>query len=380
MKINPLGWVPHGVAGALKDALTRALPTELRGNDERTTHLPFEVVARKGPVRVLRFAPLYEREGSLPPEGALGEGQALAPLLFVYSLINRFYILDFMPGRSLLEYYTSRGRPCYVIDWGVPGVEDRYKTWEDYSVRYLRFALEAIKARGELAEGEAAHLFGYCVGGTLSLTFAALEPSLVRSLTIMATPVDFHDEGLLRRWTNPERFDVDQVIEAYGHVPTWLLESGFRMLSPLTNLTKWRDLWRGREREGFVEVWRRMEQWASDNVPFPAEVYRQYIRDTYQNNAFCQGEMCVGGRLVKLGDISAPILAVIAARDQIVPIESALAIERVVGEGLVTTLTLNTGHLGLSTSGKAASAFWPQMYAWLEAQEAQETHNAQGTP
>ncbi len=346
-----------GVRAALRDALQRALPTEWRGNDDFTTHLPAEVVARRGPVRVLRFAP------------AAGAPRR-APLLFVYSLINRYYILDFMPGRSLLEHFTSLGRPCYVLDWGVPGREDRYKTWEDYSLRYLRFAVEEMEGRGDLAPGEAAHVFGYCVGGSLALTFAALRPARVRSLIAMATPVDFHDEGLLSRWTEPSRFDVDQVVEAYGHVPTWLLEGSFRMLSPLSNLTKWRDLWRGRKRDGFVAMWRRMEQWSSDNVPFPAEVYRQYIRDTYQTNALYRGEMVVGGERVDLGAIKAPTLAVIATRDNIVPPRSARALADLLPPALLTCLELDTGHLGLSTSGKAARSFWPQIEEWLEGVEA----------
>ena len=350
-----------GFAEALREGVTRALPTELRGNDDFTTHLPATVVATRGPVTLLKFS-------SQPSDPGLQEGER-APILFVYSLINRFYILDFMPGRSLLEFYTQQGRDCYVIDWGTPTLEDRYKTWEDYAVRYLRFAIEALRDDAGLGSAEPVHLFGYCVGGALSMTFAALRPTWVRSLTVMATPVDFHDEGLLRRWTAPERFDVDQVVSACGHVPTWLLESGFRMLSPLSNLTKWRDLWRGRDREGFIELWRRMEQWASDNVPFPAEVYRQYIRDTYQTNAFCRGEMMVGGERLDLTQISAPVLAVVALRDQIVPVESATAIERILPSGQVSTLSLDTGHLGLSTSGKAATQFWPKMHDWLLTQE-----------
>lgn len=350
-----------GFVAAMKDGVRRALPTELRGNDAFTTHLNHQVIAEMGPIRLLKFSAVPSPIASSQP--------SLAPILFVYSLINRYYILDFMPGRSILEYYTSQNRDCYVIDWGIPRLEDRYKTWEDYSVRYLRFAIEAMRQNASLPKHEPIHLFGYCVGGTLALTLAALRPTWIRSLTIMATPVDFHDEGLLSRWTAPDRFDVDQVVDAYGHVPTWLLESGFRMLSPLSNLTKWRDLWRGRDREGFIQIWRRMEQWASDNVPFPAEVYRQYIRDTYQSNAFCRGEMMVGGERLDLTHISAPILAVVALRDQIVPVESACAIERFLPQEQVSILRFNTGHLGLSTSGKAASHFWPQMYAWLLAQE-----------
>lgn len=354
--------------GAVKDAVARVFPTEWRGNDDFTTHLTPEVVGSRGPIRLLRFAPITETKEQ-------------EPILFVYSLINRYYILDFMPGRSILEFFTEQGRACYVIDWGVPGHADRYKTWGDYAIRYLDFAAKLMDARESaqrvLSDRErtwdvvtrraptAINLFGYCMGGTLSLTYAALRPERVKSLTLMATPVDFHDEGLLSQWTAPDRFDVDRVVEAFGHVPTWLLEGGFRMLSPLSNLTKWRDLWRGRHREGFVEMWRRMEQWASDNVPFPAEVYRQYIRDTYQTNAFYLGEMIVDGERVSLESITCPVLSLIALRDHIVPPKSARALNQLISADQLTILECDTGHLGLSTSGKAREQVWSQIETWL---------------
>ncbi len=363
-----------GVKAAITDAINRILPTELRGNDELTTHLPFEKVGGKGPMKLLRFAP--NTDSATKQE----------PILFVYSLINRYYILDFMPKRSLLEFFTELGRPCYVIDWGQPDVADRHKTWGDYALRYIDFAAKLMLWREELGHSfqhnpptwdqvlrrpsQPVHLFGYCVGGALTLTYAALRPQKVKSLTLMATPIDFHDDGLLRQWTAPERFDVDRVVNAYGHVPTWLLEGGFRMLAPLSNLTKWRDLWQSKDREGFVDMWRRMEQWSSDNVPFPAEVYRQYILNTYQENAFFKGEMRVDGELLDLSQIICPVLALVALKDNIVPPESALALKSLLPEKQLTILECQTGHLGLSTSGKARTQFWPSIAEWLERLEA----------
>jgi polyhydroxyalkanoate synthase subunit PhaC len=357
----------HSLRTAVQEAIGRIIPTELRGNDEFTTHLPAELVGQRGPMKVLRFEP----QGTVEKE----------PILFVYSLINRYYILDFMPNRSLIEYFTEQGRPCYVIDWGFPGVADRYKTWGDYALRYIDFAAKIMCWREEKGHGlvtsertwdqvirrspRAVHIYAYCVGGSLALTYAALRPERVKSLTLMATPIDFHDESLLSRWTDPERFDVDRIVDAYGHVPTWLLEGGFRMLAPLSNLTKWRDLWQGRQRENFINIWRRMEQWASDNVPFPAEVYRQYIRDTYQSNAFFNGEMLVDGEQLKLENITCPTLLLIALRDQIVPPKSALAIQEKLETEQLSIVECDTGHLGLSTSGKARTLFWPKVEEWL---------------
>ena len=62
----------------------------------------------------------------------------------------------------------------------------------------------------------------------------------------------------------------------------------------------------------FVTTFLAMEAWAADNVPFPGELYRQYIKDCYQGNLLCQGRMLVGGQRVDLGQIRANLLNVIA--------------------------------------------------------------------
>ncbi|HEX9623166.1 MAG TPA: hypothetical protein VF979_02205, partial [Streptosporangiaceae bacterium] len=42
------------------------------------------------------------------------------PLLIVWSLINRFYILDLAPGRSFIEYAVSQGFTVFVTSWRNP--------------------------------------------------------------------------------------------------------------------------------------------------------------------------------------------------------------------------------------------------------------------
>jgi len=337
------------IAGAVKDAIGRLVPMAYRGVDAETSHLPFDVVASRGPMRVLYFAPR-------------GEVRHATPIVFSYSLINRFYILDFMPGRSLLEYLTESGHPCYVIDWGVPGIAEVNKTWADYAITYVDLAMRTACER----EGtDRAHLYGYCMGGTMALAYAALRPARIKAVVAMAVPVDFHDEGLFSTWTRPANFNPDAIVDAFGNVPTWLMEGGSRLLMPLTNATKWRDLWENRERDGFAEIWRRMEAWSSDNVPFPGELYRQYIKDCYQTNNFRAGRMFIGGERVDLSRIDAPTLAVIALRDHIVPPPSARALLDVIGSEDTAVMEFATGHIGLSASSKGRSVFWPAISGWL---------------
>ena len=348
--MNAMAILPRGVGDALREAAHRALPVELRGNEKGGWASPHEVVGEFQGARVLYYA----------PAGAARS----PPVVYVYSLINRSYIMDFQQGRSLVAHLAAQGHPGYLIDWGTPTAAHRHKTWADYLHGVIG---RTISLAAEREGTDRATLYGYCMGGTLALAYAALRPERVRAFVAMATPVDFHDDGLLSTWTRPGLFNVDALVDGFGNVPTWLMESGFRMLQPLGNVTKWRDLWEGREKEGFVEMWRTLERWSADNVAFPGEVYRQYIRDCYQRNAFVTGEMVVGGERVDLGRIESPVLVLTANKDHIAPKKATHALLGRTGSKDVTHLEYATGHIGLSTSGKGPKEIWPAVDQWLRA-------------
>src|ERR1035441_9703560 len=46
------------------------------------------------------------------------------PLMLVFALMNRPYILDLRPGHSFVEYLVRHGFDVYLLDWGSPGPED----------------------------------------------------------------------------------------------------------------------------------------------------------------------------------------------------------------------------------------------------------------
>src|SRR5215470_17036204 len=73
---------------------------------------PATVVATENKLRLLHYHPIVEQPHPVP-------------LLIVPSLINRYYLLDLVPGRSLVEYLVGHGIDVYMLDWGVPGPEDR---------------------------------------------------------------------------------------------------------------------------------------------------------------------------------------------------------------------------------------------------------------
>lgn len=318
--------------------------------DPPVNSTPRKVVYSRGSMRLYHFEPAVRRHRT--------------PILFVYSLINRYYILDFLPKRSLIEYMTEQGFDVYAIDWGTPGPVEQDMTWDDMTGGLIQAAVRwTLKVSG----ADDLTLYGYCMGGTMALAYAALYPQKVRNFVAQATPVDFSEGGIFTTWTDPGHFDVDAMVDAYGNVPIDLMESGFSMMAPVQRISKWFEVFRRLDDKDFVTTFLAMETWAADNVPFPGEVYRQYIKDCYQENNFYRGKMIVGRRRVDLGELRCPLLNLIAENDSIAPPPSSEALMKVVGSTDKTLMRFPVGHIGLSTSSKGPKQIWPKVADWIAA-------------
>jgi len=349
----------QAITGGLKEAMMSGamspyhyvkpiLKVAARVGDPPVGSSPHRVVYSRGQTRLLHYEP--------------SERRFRTPILFVYSLINRYYILDFLPGRSLIEFMRDAGYDVYVIDWGRPGPTEQRMTWDDYLGGHLKAAVQWTR---RFSGADDLTLYGYCMGGTMALAYAALYPMGIRNFVAQGTPVDFHDDGVFHQWTHPRRFNVDALVDAWGNVPVSLMETGFSMMAPVQRMTKWLDVYRRIDDPEFVTTFLAMEHWASDNIPFPGEVYRQYIKDCYQSNHFCQGKMKIGARRVELGRIKVPLLNIIAENDTIAPPCSSEVLNGLVGSEDTETFRFQAGHIGLSTSSKGRRLFWPKIAEWI---------------
>lgn len=316
--------------------------------DPPVNSTPKRVVYARGNMKLYRFEPAVRRFRT--------------PILFVYSFINRYYILDFLPGRSLIEFMTQQGFDVYAIDWGTPGAVEQDMTWDDVLGGFVEAAKRWVL---KISGADDLTMYGYCMGGTMALAAAALHPSGVRNFVAQATPVDFSHGGIFTTWTDPEYFDVDAMVDAHGNVPIDLMESGFSMMAPVQRISKWFEVFRRLDDREFVTNFLAMEHWAADNVPFPGEVYRQYIKDCYQENNFFHGRMMVGRDRVDLGQLRCPLLTLVADNDTIAPPPSCDALLDVVGATDKTLLRFPVGHIGMSTSSKGPKLIWPKIAAWL---------------
>src|SRR5438105_435295 len=116
------------------------------------------------------------------------------PLLLIYALINRPYILDLQPGASFVEYLVQQGFEVYLLDWGDWGPEDRHVSIDNLVVDYIG---RAVRKTQRHAGTQSISLFGYCIGGILTTIYSARYPQApLRNVIFLASPVDFSDGGL----------------------------------------------------------------------------------------------------------------------------------------------------------------------------------------
>ena len=310
---------------------------------------PADVVFRENKWRLLRYR-------------ARPAGRAYkTPVLLVPSLINRWYVLDLLPTRSFAAHMVAQGHDVFIIDWGEPGDEDRYVDFDTITDKYLGRAIRQTLAASGAAK---VHLLGYCLGGTLTAIHAALHPEYVASLAAMAAPICFTDDGLLSLWTRTKSFEVDALIDGFGNVPWPLMQLSFELLKPTLGLIKGIQLLERASDDQFLDTFMAIETWGHDNVSFPGEAYRKYIRELYREDALLRDALYVSGRPVKLADISCPTLAITFEHDHIVPPRSAAVLLERVSASVREHIHLSGGHVGAVVSQKGAKTLWPQIDAW----------------
>jgi polyhydroxyalkanoate synthase subunit PhaC len=283
------------------------------------------------------------------------------PLLIVYALVNRPYMMDLEPERSLIRGLLARGLDVYLIDWGYPDGADRFTTLEDYLEGRLADCVgEILKVR----RLEALNLLGVCQGGVFSLCFAALHPERVRNLITMVTPVDFHTSAdLLSKWA--QKIDVEAWV-GHGNVSGDALNQLFLALMPFRlSQQKYVDLLRGEPDRERIENFMRVERWIYDSPDQAGAAFREFIQWFYQQNRFVCGGLEIGGRGVDLRNLELPILNLIGMRDHLVPPASSAALRGLVRSNDFTTLELDLGHIGMYVSARAQRQVPAAIADWL---------------
>ncbi len=322
---------------------------------------PSEIIYTEDKMKLLHYIPITEKHHPVP-------------ILVVYALVNRYYILDLQPDKSVIRKLLDDGFDVYIIDWGYPSGMDRYLTIDDYVNGYINNAVNKIR---ELSGLDKISLLGVCQGGTLSVMYAALHPEKMKNLVTLVTPVNFGtDKGLLHTWA--KSLDVDSIVDNYGIVPGDLLNAGFLLTDPFRlMIDKYVGLFERIEcepddeacqlrNEETVRNFLRMEKWIFDSPDQAGETFRQFMKDCYQKNLLIKNKMELNGKRVNLKKISVPLLNVMAEFDHLVPNDASIPLNDAVSSSDKETLVFPTGHIGIFVGSKSQKEVCPRIAEWLK--------------
>jgi len=284
------------------------------------------------------------------------------PLLICYALVNRPYMMDLQPDRSLIRGLLQRGVDVYLIDWGYPDGADRFLELEDYLLRFLPACVQFVT---EHSSSPQLNLLGVCQGGTMSLCYAALRPGAIRNLITMVTPVNFRTpENLLTKWA--DEVDLEALVATTGNVPGEMLNALFLGLMPFRLTSqKYMDLLDHIEDSHAVENFLRMEKWIFDSPDQPGEMFRQFMSWLVRENRLMHGTLQIAGEPVDLQQIKVPLLNIYATQDHLVPPAASLALENLTGSSDYSTYAFPGGHIGIYVSGAAQREVPERIAQWL---------------
>jgi polyhydroxyalkanoate synthase subunit PhaC len=290
------------------------------------------------------------------------------PLLLVFALMNRPYILDLRPGHSFVEFMVKEGYDVYLLDWGCPGPDDKDMDFGDYALDYLPRAIRKMKA---VSGSEEFSMLGWCIGAILTTVYAAVYPNDgLKNLLLLTAPLDFSqkDSITFANWVDERYFDVEKVLGRFGNMPAGMIEYGAKALKPVENyLGSWMRLWDILDNPKAVEAWHAMNTWVTDNIPMPGGAFRQLIVDLYRNNRLMEGSWVLKGKPVDVSQIRANLLTVIAGDDHITPPCQSGSIHDRVGSTDKESYHIPGGHIGIMAGSQAAKRTWPHIDAWLAA-------------
>jgi len=323
---------------------------------------PGAVVWQNEIIQLIQYAPATEKVRA-------------RPLLIMPPWINKYYVLDLNPKKSMVKWLVEQGHTVFMISWVNPDARHAGQTWESY----MDGASAAIDAALEETGQSSLHIASYCIGGTLAGTMLAHMgkngDKRMASATFFTAQLDFEDAGELQIFVDDHTIDVIDTEMEQGFMPADRMASAFNMLR--ANDLIWgyivSNYMLGKEPFPFDLLY-----WNADSTAMPARVHNFYLEQFYIRNAFAKGELEVKGGPVTFADIKGPVYHVATKEDHIAPAHSVYRGAKEMTGANVRFVLSGSGHIAGVVNPPAAEKyqFWtnPDMTpatleAWLRTAE-----------
>jgi polyhydroxyalkanoate synthase len=313
------------------------------------------------------------------------------PLLFVPPTINKYYILDVAPGRSMVEHLVSQGLQVLTVSWRNPDEAHAHFDLDTYAAAVL----EAKAAVSDITRGGAVHLAAACSGGII--TAGALghlaergQLSDVASLTLLVCALENARAGDTSALATREVAAAAVAESARkGYLDGRALAGVFAWLRP--NDLTWsyvvNNYLLGKDPPAFDILY-----WNQDTVRVAAGLHRDFIRLALDNSLVRSGGLTVLETPVDLGAVGLDTYLVAGSNDHIVPWESAYRSTQLLG-GESRFVLSTSGHIQalinppradsrssyriaaenapgvedwLAHAARREGSWWPDYAAWLQ--------------
>ena len=297
---------------------------------------PGAVVYRSDLIELIQYEPQVKRVHSVP-------------LLFCPPWINKFYIMDLAPGKSLIEWAVQHGHTCFAISYRNPDAGMRDLSFEDY---LRQGPLDAVRVVREITGAPQVNTVSVCLGGTLTAIAlahnAAIGDDSIKSATLLNTHTDFSSPGALGIFTDEATIaGLEKKMAKDGYLDSNKMAHTFDALRANDLVFGYvvNNWLMGKKPPAFDLL-----VWNKDNTRMPARMHSEYLRSCYLNNEFARGEFKIAGNKLDPGKVAVDTYVLSAIDDHIVPWVSGYRTTHLLG---------GNNRFVLSTSGHIAGIVNP---------------------
>jgi polyhydroxyalkanoate synthase subunit PhaC len=264
------------------------------------------------------------------------------PLLIVPPQVNKYYIMDLSPNKSLVRYLVANGQQVFTISWRNPTPDHREWGFEIYD----RAILEAIDVVRAITESPDVNILGACLGGmtlaTLLGYLAAQEDRRIHAVSFVVTVLDSNIESTMGLFaTKGTIAAAKQASRSRGVLEGQEMARVFAWLRP--NDLIW-NYWVNNYLIGNDPAAFDVLYWNNDTTRLPAKLHGEML-DLLETNAFTHpGTLEVLGTPIDLPQVTNDTYIIAGITDHITPWQGCYATTQLLG-GKVTFVLSNSGHI-----------------------------------
>lgn len=264
------------------------------------------------------------------------------PLMLVPPEINKFYVMDLAPKRSLTEYAVAHGLQFFTVSWRNPGPEDRKMGLDDY----VNACKEASAIVSAVTGSPDINLMGVCAGGiTSSLLLghlAATGDRRINAATLVVTMLDSSEPSMTGMFANEA--SVARAIEdsrRKGVLDAGSLARTFAWMRP--NDLVW-HYWINNYLMGLDPAPFDILFWNADSTNLPAKLHAGFLDLMLHNPLIKADAMKALGTPINLRDVDCDMYVLAGQTDHICPWRACYRASRLFG-GRTEFVLSGSGHV-----------------------------------